>query len=360
MGFVAQAAELLRNPGQLHRVPGGRNYPEKMLRVEGARVVRLHYDRIRRDFPNATLGKTNQQIREMILDCVEFISQSQTEHTEVNTPIPLAAERPGRPQTRIAYRPPSYGRAVVYECMDGMIDAKGTGTGTGMSPSAGEHKTGLFELERALREDLLESVVGMILKHEGYQAGTVESYGTVYLNFQAKSPQGVLPAGLALRQSHSRGGKARWDGYWAEVGQKVEAILRKYGFTSDPKHYVYGMELEARRARGEVDPRYQVYHTIDRQNVQLDKNGAVFDFETIMGVPGFSSSPVNPDPKLRLPLDVWSGSRINQWARDLAMKIRDGQIDEVGVNAEYEKLLAPVRKHLANCSETIRELVPAL
>lgn len=347
-GWLAHSAELVRLPSELHKSPAisASSARTTMLRVETAKVVRLHYDRIRRDFPEGTQGMTDAQIRDAVLDCVGFISKTQLVPNNANTEIKVAPDLPSRPQSRIAYRPPSYRRAVVHSCFEGMMDAKGAGNS--QFAKAGEYTSGLFQLMRALREDLLESVVAMILKKEGYDEGTVESYGTVALGFDEKLDDGTQqPAGLALRQSHKRD---NFDGRSGERGEKVEAILRKYGLTSDHEHYEHYMRLEAKQR---PVPGEQVHHTLARHNVQMDKNGAVFDFETIFAVDKFSNSPVNPDPKLRLPMSVWSIQELNGWATKLAQRIAAGEVTEVDVNSEYEKILMPLREHLRTCTETI-------
>lgn len=76
-------------------------------RLQAAKIVYVDYELVRRDFPEVA-QLDNPQIDQWLLDNTAFMARSQIEQDTVNTHIPVS------PESRIAYRPEDYGRALVF------------------------------------------------------------------------------------------------------------------------------------------------------------------------------------------------------------------------------------------------------
>lgn len=319
-GFSVHGAEVLRDPKKLKGWYDKPADKEKFVRVATAKIAHLNYELLRRDFPSIE-KLSNAEIDAAVLNCVGFISQAQTGNNVVNTPIKLA------PVKVTAYRPLGYGRAAVFPCFEGLIDVKGSGARNGIEQS--EYKTGLFSLAKALREELIERMTAIIMAFEGYKPGTVQNYGQIDYGFDVILPNGnKIPAGGILRRAHERDNPVGRPE--SAKGARVEAILRKYGLTSE--HTLHE----------------KTWQLITDQNVQMDRYDSLFDFETIYRYrTKFSNSPVNPDPKLELSRSEWDEFNIIQpWAARLAQEIREGRSNGARVEAEMEKFLKPLREKL--------------
>ncbi|HXH76829.1 MAG TPA: hypothetical protein VNJ08_17805 [Bacteriovoracaceae bacterium] len=207
--------------------------PETMAKLKNPRIAILDYDLIRQDFP-AVKGMSNPQIDAWILSQVAYISQPQVAQTAVNTSIPVTKE------TVEAYRPPEYGRAIVFDMKDpsgkkiGLIDAKGTGS---LKPGQVDHGNGLSTLGEAIREYNYENLVRGVLIDAKVPNRTVGSYGVIDAGFDVVHADGSTSrAGIYLRQAHSR---PTYNG-WLDAGKRadLEKVFHKYGI--EPNKNIQG------------------------------------------------------------------------------------------------------------------------
>lgn len=233
---------------------------ETFVRIRGnppPRVVTADYGLIRADFPIAR-SMTNLQIDEWIIEQVAWISKPQVTQNDVNSPIGATKE------TKKVYRPADYGRASVIPIEGGyLMDVKGTGAKKKPKPTG--HGTGLLSTGEALREFIMEKLVSAIFER-GFR--TVACYAVVDLGFDVKQPlfqkyftNVDLPAGLILRQAHTRSTihvNASANSFLpVDAGVKIENVLRRYGLTS---------------AGSGFDADHEII------NVQGTKNGEMVDF----------------------------------------------------------------------------------
>ena len=162
-----------------------------------------------------------------------YISDTQTVQTTVNTSIPTSSEH------RFAYRPPRYGRALVYEVFDpsdtsvqvGLIDAKGVGA---TNPIQKNHGNGIATLGEVIREYVYEKMVNEILAEEKIGHHTIGSYAVIDPGFDVIHEDGSQsPAGFYLRQAHHRNSSEYIKGA-SEV--KIKSALAKYGVDAAGNH----------------------------------------------------------------------------------------------------------------------------
>jgi len=241
---------------------------ETVLRVASARVVYANCALLQHDFPQLQdqvlelefprlkplKGKAKQlaicqKIEEWMLRNTAFVSQSQAKQSVVNTPIALGEERVK------AYRPPGYGRALVFSIEDNnqglllggnrdtpafenrLIDVKGIGVGPNVIPVNGSHSNGVYQLGYAFVELVVQELLQRIFKHSKTHFQTLPSYGIIDLGFDEINDFGVhYPAGLLVRRAHQRprdsGGLYPYGSAGQQVQLEIEQLLRKYGITS--------------------------------------------------------------------------------------------------------------------------------
>ena len=160
---------------------------EEVVRVKNAEIVLVDYDLVRKDFPSMA-HKSNDEIDRWILDQVAYISRPQAAQSIVNTPIETADE------VRQAWRPPEYGRALVYDMIDpdsgekvGLMDAKGVGS---LNPGQRDHGNGIATLGEAIREYLYEGMMRNVLNDADVPNQIVGSYAVIDAGFDLKHADG--------------------------------------------------------------------------------------------------------------------------------------------------------------------------
>lgn len=290
---------------------------EKSYRVKTAKVVWLDYDLIRKDFQKEVAGLSDAQINSWMLDQVAYISETQIKYGEKNGVNSKIVYDPN--DFKKAYRPPTYGRAYVYQTGTGLIDAKGSGAMPARIPENDGHGTGLAPLGEMVREVIMSRTVSEVFEREGGVHDVVASYGVIDWGFdltfstaevvekgvdqildeanemadnldnprlikeiekakeRIKYPKIKVPAGMVLRQAHDRipsgGGAGYANGQIGKTGSKsIEMTLAKYGLTSGSAWQVDG------------DPMFGDFSVSNIQGVRdglKAKNGAIVDFGTI-------------------------------------------------------------------------------
>lgn len=241
--------------------------PEEMLRLKEARIAIADYDLLRLDFPEVAY-MSNAQIDDWLLSQVAFISKPQVAQTVVNTEIPVTQE------TRIAQRPPRYGRAIVFEMKDatgkqvGLIDVKGSGS---LKPGQVDHGNGLSTLGEAIREYNYENLVRGVMVDSGLPNRTIGSYGVIDAGFDVVHADGSKSrAGYYLRQAHSRNEKESLFYVNQKAFDNVHKTLTEYG----------------------IDP---------AGNIQSNTSGDIMDFGHFVAKEDLP----NRDPKKAVPFELW-------------------------------------------------------
>lgn len=205
---------------------------QRVLKLQNARVLIADYDLIREDFP-VTKNLSNPEVDSWLLNHVGYISDSQANQTYVNTHIPITGEEAE------AYRPPRYGRALVYQIYDpsdsskrvGLIDAKGVGA---VKPRQKEHGNGLATLGESLREYIYEKMVNEVMAEEKIGHKTIGSYAVIDPGFEVVHADGsTSPAGFYLRQAHHRNSTEYIRG---DAETKIKKALAKYGIDAAGNH----------------------------------------------------------------------------------------------------------------------------
>ncbi len=234
---------------------------EQAVRVKGAKAVLVNYGLIQHDFPflrktalttqfpglkNLPAMDQEAEIRRIIdtwlVENTAFVSTAQAAQTVVNTEIPLGEEK------TLAFRPPDYGRAMVFSLEEnaralgqtppgsGLLDVKGVGVAPDKTPSADDHSNGLFELGSAFAEILMQQIIERAFRHAGGMFDTLPNYGAIDLGFDIiDGDGGQRHAGLLVRRAHVR----QWSAGAFPAGpleekymMEIELLLRKYGITS--------------------------------------------------------------------------------------------------------------------------------
>jgi hypothetical protein len=323
-----------RTIGEVHK--GSK--PEQMHRLERARVAIVDYDLLRQDFP--TLAKfSNEQIDEWLLDQVAYISDPQARQTGVNTPIHVTGE------TRVAHRPPEYGRAIVFEMRDplgnyiGLIDAKGTGS---LKPGQMDHGNGLSTLGEAIREYNYENMIRGVLIDAGVKNRTVGSYGVIDAGFDVVHADGSRSrAGIYLRQAHSR---PTYNG-WLSASKRadLELLFWKYGI--DPNANIQGTTS---------DDIYDFGHYIVRDDAPMVDPKKQIPFEQW----GYDKSikPTGKDTR-------WFYSKHDRpwiWAHETAEAFAKGEADRKAFERHYDDMVQPVIFKLSQCHNNMYALLNSL
>jgi len=228
------------------QLDAGGGEPDRLLRVETARLVYLDHGLLARDLPPLSDdalragGEDPTSFRERwFLDQAGVISLAQTGAPIANTPIRTTGP------ARDGFRPPGYGRAAVVEAVAGaggaaeplLLDIKGIGCGPGRTPARAPHASGLCALRETLREAFFEALIGALLCRAAPDLWTVPIYGVIDLGFDLETHRGEqLEAGLLVRRAHRRtldDASLPWCGSRDErLRLEIELLLRAYGITS--------------------------------------------------------------------------------------------------------------------------------
>ncbi len=211
--------------------------------MAGARVALLDRALLQHDFPflrtrgdAASERAVETRLARFLLEQAAFVSRRQARQTAVNTAIATTGAEV------VAYRPPDYGRALVFPVAAngrpaGLLDVKGAGVAPRRRPSLAPHASGLMFLGEALREAVYARLVDAALRHAGLRCRTLPVYGVIDLGFDAYLPGGrTLPAGLLVRRAHRRpgcrGGLKHPGSPLVPLELGLELALRRYGLTS--------------------------------------------------------------------------------------------------------------------------------
>lgn len=303
----------LRDPSKLEKAS-----KETAVRVSTAKVLLCDYELLKKDFDELK-DLTNKQIDQWLIDSAAYISTAQTGKNEVNTAITVNSN-----DSRIVYRPETYGRASVIEAGSGLLDVKGTGVAYGKVPKNQSHANGLLSLGEAIREFTMQHMVEGIFSHStkaigykpksGQRLTTVKSYAVIdwgfdiydtYSKFKG-SNNGLMRAGAVVRQAHARKPQSKGNTFLsAEEADETEDLLRNYGVTFS----------------GNVTP------DIDFPDIQADKNGAIVDFGTCIVMDRFSKErrtplgcpdqyksdhdypDIQPQQEICIPFEIWGHDR---------------------------------------------------
>lgn len=344
---------------------------EEVVILSNAKIVFADYSLLRRDFAELRTI-SNDEIDWWLLRNTAIMSSAQADQEVVNTKI-------NSYDTKSAYRPPDYGRALVIpvnspgtENPIGLIDAKGVGA---LKPALKDHGDGLATLGECIREFVYEKLVNRVFQHSQSGIKTVGTYAVIDSGFDLKHVDGSSsPAGIVLRQAHNRY-EGKGSLFSDEDSLKIEKILRHYGLTSAGAYR---------------------HEPVERINIQGTKSGAVLDFGGFLAVDHFSKPAKNfykyfdpkvlmdpklpgfvqPDESVRVPLDIWgttvSGKEdpkldnVWLWSHDLAKSFRNGTATRQDANSHVKNLLVPVFEKLnlspvggapGNCMELINSII---
>lgn len=342
---------------------------ETVYRVSSAKIILADYDLIRKDFA-ITRNMTEMEIDRWLLAQTAFMSEVQVRQTLVNNQIPLEKDKDNKEINRKAYRPQLYGRALVFEVDDGLIDAKGVGAY--QQPARGSHKNGLASLGEVIREFLFQKKVQQILDHSGSGLRTVGSYAVIDWGFLGYDAGSIVPAGAILRQGHARPRIFNYGNHFANNvdSKRIEDLFRHYGLTST----------------GDSDPKGP-----DRVNIQQTSKGELIDFgaylfkkqfhaptthymnASILGHPDHPPF-VQPDPRMSIGHSYWGSSETSKehprfdnawvWSHRLAQDLYEGKAQREHVTEHFKNmmssgLLPPEAKDFAQDFNTPKNLKQA-
>ena len=287
---------------------------ELAVRVKSAKVLIGNYDLLREDFPHLNTV-SDEGIDEWLINNAAYISESQSQPNEVNTPI-----FKDDLDRKAVYRPLGYGRAFVLPVQGGLIDVKGTGVRDGVIPANASHANGLMSLGEAIREFTMQGLVQQIFNHAkyfGYQSQqpleTVRSYAVIDWGFSIKDSfstfkemnHGSMRAGAIIRQAHSRkmveGAGNHFLG--KDEAIEVEMLLRQYGVTSSGN----------------------IVDGIDIPDVQGSCDLRLFDFGTYIVMDKFSNDLGSPLGAVDEESDDEEAPSENQYWRDFEQRMLSGE-----------------------------------
>ncbi len=320
---------------------------EKVVQVKTAHVVLADYHLLKKDFPFLK-RLSPQEIDHWLLKEAGYISTPQAAQSQLNSEI-LRGE-----DEREAFRPPGYGRALVFAVHDGLIDGKGFGA---VVPRAGGHTSGLATLGEVLREFVYQKMVQKILDHSHSGFETVGSYAVIDWGFSVKHEDGSLsPAGGIFRQAHMR-----YHGYFSllddSTTKQIELILRKYGVTSAGAYrYDYGydrLNIQGTNQKALIDfGGYLVVQDHRRPAFPFYGNRALL----VWGDPGFKGA----DPEIRVPFELWGTTESgkedpkydNVWiaAHRLAEALQNKVATRSDVDLFMQKMLEPIAERLRHAA----------
>ncbi len=220
---------------------------EEVVGVASARVVFAEYAQLQKVFPHLAHGKTpmdpvsaarRKTIDQWLLESCAFLSTSQV----VDNPVNMAPHTDER-RTR-AFRPPRYGRALVFQVRDqgkvvGLLDVKGTGVAKSRTPGPGHHFTGLLLLPNCLGEWIRQVLITAVLGYARSLITPIPVYAIIDLGFENRWG---ARASLLVRQPHYRPEDnvefPVLGSLHSQLCLHVELLLRRYGITSGRKMYL--------------------------------------------------------------------------------------------------------------------------
>ena len=220
--------------------------------VRGARCVFMDVAALRRDFPALMPESPDPPARRRLADWLTagaaVISGPQAAQTTVNTPVATLDRE------ILAYRPPSYGRALVVPVAAagpfhpeqrsslpdavGFLDVKGVGVQPGRTPRQERHATGLLPLAEACEEFLIQRTLESIFRHSGSSFTALPLYGVVDVGYEIRGDDGRpgTPAGILVRRAHRRVPDGCDVPCWGTrehvTSLEIELLLRQYGLSS--------------------------------------------------------------------------------------------------------------------------------
>lgn len=302
---------------------------ENVVRLKRAKIAIVDYDLIRKDFPDL-VKLSNPQIDDWLLNQVAFISKPQSDQTVVNTAIDVVENN-----TREAYRPPRYGRALVYETefqgkQLGLIDVKGTGA---LRPAQLDHRNGLMSLGESLREFSYEKMVSSIFDHAGVTTKTVGSYAVIDAGFDVVHADGSRSAaGLYLRQAHHRMAQ---DFIPLNEIEPIESLFENYGVFANKNFQV--------TSSGDV---FDFGHYIVRQDMGRTRGQYSIPFEQW----GFEIDQGDTIRDYHSSSDPWKYSKRDRpwiWSHDTAEAFATGRATRHDVWMTHYNLVHPVQEKLS-------------
>lgn len=318
--------------------------PEPVLRVRSARVVLADYPLLRRDFPKLQ-SFSEAEIDVWLLDRTAFVSTAQAAQEKVNTKIDIM-NGSARVEHAQGFRPDGYGRALVFRTEEGLIDAKGVGKVNNPEPL--NHKNGLATLGEMIREFIFQKKVQQVFDHSGSGFHTVESYAVIDWGFDVREYNGrLIPAGAILRQAHGRPNTEKSQNHFASLVDStiVENLLRHYGITSTgdaPTETQERVNIQNTREGDIVD--FGSYLVKDRFHKQVIHYGT----SDVLSDPSFPSF-VQPDPRLRLPIQIWGASETGKenprydnlwvWSHRLAEDLKAGKAQRHDVSRHFQDMM---------------------
>jgi hypothetical protein len=227
--------------------------------VRGARVVWADYEKIACDFPffNSSRADLEGEINNWLINNCAVMSSSQLRNAIGIDPN--NSDMVVRPVK--AYRPPWYGRALIFQanelmrgadnngqeesCEVPLIDIKGVGVGPEVIPDeANPHKSGWIHLPMALYELASQKLVERVFKKYDLDVKGVPIYAVLDIGPRTKLPVWVRglnfsnphPVSVVVRQGHIRPAHNQsLPKHGSEQQQAmlfVELLLRRYGITS--------------------------------------------------------------------------------------------------------------------------------
>ncbi len=312
---------------------------ENAIKLKNAEVLIADYGLIRRDFP-AIAHLSDPEIDQWLIRQAGFMSPPQVAQASVNSTIPVVAE------TKAAYRPPEYGRALIFNALDennkqiGIIDVKGAG---GTRPSHYTHSSGVMTLGESLREFSYEKMITRVINHSGIDQAVVGSYAVIFPGFDVIHENGDrVPAGLYLRQAHRRATKAenklspepRGNGWMrSNKRQAYDRLLTTYGiFANDNYQGTIRNDL------------FDFGHYIVREDMKRTRAELAVPFEQW----GFDKA---PDEEIfgKVEDERWKMSKRDRpwnWSHDVARAYVDRKIGRHEVWMHHYNLVNPVDQKL--------------
>lgn len=216
--------------------------------INNAEIIILDYDQLKKDF-TFFKDKTDSFINSYMLDNCAIMSNNnhhkkETLYSELETTKFNNIKENKNVQY---YRPPQYGRSIVYKDNNNQIelDLKGVGTGEYFKlindsdniddkiythveymPEIKSHKTGMFPLGEAIEEYFNEHNFRNIIEHDdilkSYKIQTLKSYGIIKLNLKLNTNE---ECGIYIRQTVNR----EIDLFNHDNKLKLSTIFSKYG-----------------------------------------------------------------------------------------------------------------------------------
>lgn len=301
---------------------------ERCYTLANARVIWAHYDLIQRDFTGTDFVATmpcavnlpagvrslpvsdRPDIDAWLLLHAAVISEAQLRPNTINEEIPVCGP------TRVGYRPPRYGRALVVQVADtwpdyayaspdhrpqGLLDVKGCGVAPCQIPQLQVHRSGLLDLPTALCELASQLIIERIFHYLSVDVCGLGIYAILDLGFRMKVHRGsVFPACAIIRRAHRRPpGNIERPIYGSEqhrIKLAIEFILRSFGLTScspDTQFRIWSEDGNLRSCfRGALDkiPPAALERFLAKMSLQVPVN---FDMINVQLVRGATLAPLS-------------------------------------------------------------------